>query len=232
MAVRARQQRFYTVQMDPKIVLKESLIMRNGLRFKSVSIQCCGLVLFLFTSLAYAESLYIETSRAYSHPYAGSAADLESTMTSRIIAGVAVTPHFAIEVGMNEFSTQQDRRQEDEVSRYRVKIRSNDFLSGIKGQVSLNEAAVLYASTGWLFWDTEFELEEYFWGIAPSGFDEASDKGMGYYVTGGLRFYFAKHGYIDVYLSRHQRNGIFADVSDYPVTIREGLKGIGVGLSI
>lgn len=218
--------------MGLNLVFKESLIMRNGLRFKSVSIQCCGLVLFLFTSLAYAESLYIETSRAYSHPYAGRAADLESTMTSRIIAGVAVTPHFAIEVGMNEFSTQQDRRQEDEVSRYRVKIRSNDFLSGIKGQVSLNEAAVLYASTGWLFWDTEFELEEYFWGIAPSGFDEASDKGVGYYVTGGLRFYFAKHGYIDVYLSRHQRNGIFADVSDYPVTIREGLKGIGVGLSI
>ena len=181
--------------------------------------------------ISLAENAYMGFSSAYTHPSSGGDSDLENSLSLRLLVGVPLSSHIALELGYNKFHTEQDSREEDNVSQYRVEINSDDILLGIKGQVPLNKELMLYLSAGWLFWDTEFELEEYFWDIIPGGIDSVADKGTGFYISSGIKFYFHKQVYVDAYISHHQRNDIFADVSDYPVNIRENLVGIGVGFS-
>ena len=228
MAVQVLQRRFYIVLMG----FKEMLAMNKKNPVSRLILLISFSMLLPFaaqTSLA--ENAYMGFSSAFSHPSSGGDSDLENSLSLRLFVGVPLNSHVALELGYNKFHTEQDSREEDNVSQYRVEINSDDILLGIKGLVPLNKYLALYLSAGWLFWDTEFELEESFWDITPGGIDTVTDKGTGYYISSGIKFHFHKNVYVDAYLSRHQRNDIFADVSDYPVNIRESLVGLGVGFS-
>ena len=189
------------------------------------------LLLTALSHHAVATELYLQGSLALSQPDGGSGSDLELTTTPRIIAGLTVTPNISAEVGFYYLYTEQETEKEDVVSQYHVSITSKDILLGLKGQFNINNRITLYGRSGLLLWNTELEVEENFWGIIPGDKVSDDDRGVGYYISGGITIHFTERLYLDTYLSYHQRNGIFKDDSTYPIDITETLGGVGLGFS-
>ena len=203
------------------------------MKIKSLSATLLLTLLLTITASQHtsATEFYLQGSLALSQPDGGSGSDLELTTSPRLIAGLAFTPNISAEVGFYYLYSEQDAEKEDVVSQYLVSISSQDILIGLKGQFNINKRIAFYGRGGLLLWNTELEVEENFWDIIPGDTVSEDDRGVGYYISGGMTIHFTERLYLDTYLSHHQRNDIFKDDSDYPIDITETLGGVGLGFS-
>ncbi|OUS30127.1 hypothetical protein A9Q99_06495 [Gammaproteobacteria bacterium 45_16_T64] len=181
------------------------------------------------STTAHALEFYGQGSLAISQPDSDGDVDLTLTTSPRLLAGISLTPNFSVEAGYYYLYTEQDEEESDTTGQFNVSITSSDFLLGGKGQVNLNRLISLYVRGGALFWNTELELEEEFFGIVDGGKISKKDDGIGYYLSGGIVLHFTKRLYMDAYLATHQRTGVFEEDSERPIDVTETLGGVGIG---
>jgi len=196
------------------------------------TVPIAALSLALFANTATAKAFYVTGSLAVNQATTDRGdADLDQTVSPRIIAGFNLTANFATEAGLYYLKTEQGQTAEDTTSQYKTSLTSRDFLLGLKGEFPISREISVYGRGGLLFWNTELETKENFFGTYTGGTRKADDDGIGYYLSIGITHQFNRQLYLDAYIGHHQRDGILKEDSNFPIDLSETLLGVGIGFA-
>ena len=120
--------------------------------------------------------------------------------------------------------------REDVVGEYQTNIQARSVLLGVKPEYQFSTPFTVYGRLGWLRWETELEVEEYFGKGIPGGTESATDTGWGYYGSIGAAYRFNDKIDLQLELTKMKQLDVFKSQSDFPFDLTITAIGLGAGV--
>ncbi len=139
---------------------------------------------------------------------AGSGSDLDAGWRFEGLGQFQFHPHFALELGVSQ-SIGAEENGEDLTGTYRLEISSTDYFAGLRADTRSWGALSGYGRAGVLYYYSEVQFEESFFGIKPGGKLEEVEEGTGYYLEGGLSWQMNTNLKLDAGITWRNRRDYF-----------------------
>lgn len=165
---------------------------------------------------------------AYVANDAGSGSDFDGSGRLEGFGLLQFSPHVSLEAGLAMSTAAEDSGSDNQGS-YSLEISSNEVFTGLRLDTSTFGPMNGYGRAGVLYYHSEIEFQEDFFGIKPGGSLEEVEEGTGFYLEGGLAFRLSNSLRLDAGLTYRVRQDYFED-SSRPFDMSE--LGIAVGLVI
>ena len=191
--------------------------------------------LLLFLPLLYAPfavhagNMQLDVNASITFLDAGGDDNFESGRTISVFFDYQLKPWLALDAGLLFSDKAQDEVRSDVVGTYQASIETQSIMLGVKPQYKFDGPFEIYGRLGFLFWDTELEVEEYFGTGFPSGTATAHDRGYGYYVNFGAAHNITTKVSVQLELSHMKQQDVFEGQSSYPFDLTINSIGIGIG---
>lgn len=147
---------------------------------------------------------------AYVGNDAGSAADFDNSVFVEGFGQLQFTPHLALELGIG-YATGTEDTGTDNTGSYSIDITSTDYFGGVRFDTRSWGALNGYGRGGLLYYRSEIEFAEDFFGLKPGGELEEVEEGIGYFLEGGIAFRLAPGVKLDLGISYRVRQDYFED---------------------
>lgn len=163
---------------------------------------------------------------AYVTNDAGPGSDLDANLRGELFGQLRFNSHVAFELGYAH-STSTEEEGTDNQGTYRIDITSDDFYGGMRLQSRALGAWSLYGRGGLLYYRSEIDFAEEFFGLKPGGEIEEIEEGIGYYLAAGVSMAASPTLLLDVGVTYRVRQDYFED-SSQPFDLEE--MGVTAGL--
>ncbi|MCG8668747.1 MAG: porin family protein [Pseudomonadales bacterium] len=118
---------------------------------------------------------------------AGGDSDLDASLRFSGSLEKQVAPNLSVFVGLSQ-TTDTEETGEDNTGEYTLTISSSDLFAGARLTFNPEDDFQFYGKGGFLYYYSELELEESFFGLKEAGKVEEVEEGTGYLLGGGLSF--------------------------------------------
>lgn len=145
---------------------------------------------------------------AYVGNDAGSGSDLDGSWRFEGFGQWQLHPHFALEAGISQ-SVGAEESGEDTTGTYHLDIRSTDYFAGLRGDTRPWGAFSGYGRVGVLYYHSEVQLEESFFGVKPGGKLEEIEEGTGFYLEAGVSWLLGASLKLDAGITWRNRQDYF-----------------------
>lgn len=163
---------------------------------------------------------------AYVTNDAGSGSDFDGSFHFEGSGLLQLSPNLALEAGIGASTSAEDSGEDNQGS-YTIEVASNDVFAGLRLDLPLAGKLGGYGRGGLLYYHSEIDFQEDFFGIKPGGSLEEVEEGTGYYLEGGLSLGLGRDLKLESGLTWRVRQDYFED-SIRPFDMKQF--GLTVGL--
>lgn len=163
---------------------------------------------------------------AYVANDAATGSDFDENIRGELFGQLRFNPRLAFELGYAH-STSTEEQGVDNTGTYSIDITSDDFYGGVRLQSQAIGAWSLYGRGGLLYYRSEIDFAEEFFGLKPGGEIEEIEEGIGYYLEAGVSYAAAPELLLDLGFTYRVRQDYFED-SRRPFDLEE--MGVTAGL--
>ena len=174
----------------------------------------------------FAQGLSGSASLAFVANDAGDDADLDASLRFSGALEKQMAPNFSIFVGLSQTSDTEETG-EDNTGEYTLTLSSSDLFAGARLTFNPEDALQFYGRGGFLYYYSEIELEESFFGLKEAGKIDEVEEGTGYFFGGGLSFKLNPQMMLDAEVTYLVRQEYFED-SARPFDLEEVGALVGV----
>lgn len=143
---------------------------------------------------------------------AGKGSDFDASARFNVFAEKKLSENFSFQAGLSQ-TTDAEHSDEDNTGEYKLSIRSSDVFAGAKITFNPQNKLEVFARGGVLYYYSQVELEESFFGLKESGTDEEVEEGTGFYFGGGAALAVSRTLQLQLEVSHLQRSEYFEDAS-------------------
>lgn len=113
--------------------------------------------------------------------------DFDSSMHLAGSVLIPVIPNLSAELGISQTNKATDEGV-DNTGRYKLAISGNDLFGGIRFDANALGGSGFFARAGLLYYKSEIEFSESFFGLKPKGSLTDVEEGTGFYLGAGFKF--------------------------------------------
>lgn len=118
---------------------------------------------------------------------AGTGSDFDNSAVIDVFGQLRFNPHVALEFGYVYSATTTDEGSDNQGT-YKIELASNDLYGGMRVQTQDWRGWSAYGRIGLLYYRSEIDFSETFYGLKPAGEIEEVEEGIGYYFGGGVSY--------------------------------------------